>query len=75
MCPRELRDIQHSPARLKKRKDYNMLGWMILFALMSLLGMIATLARPAMFSALGALMFGFLFLVGLLTRLVRGRGW
>ncbi len=52
-----------------------MLGWMILFALMSLLGMIATLAHPAAFSALVALTFGFLFLIALLTRLVRGRGW
>ena len=52
-----------------------MLGWLILFALMTLLGMISALVRPATFSVLIAVTFGFLFVVGLLTRLVRGRGW
>jgi hypothetical protein len=52
-----------------------MLGWMILFALMTLLGGILTLANPASVSALVVLMFGLLFFLGLLTRLVRGRAW
>ena len=53
-----------------------MLGWMILFALMTLLGMGMTLAYPGSVSGLvGLSMFGLLFFVGLLTRLVRGRAW
>jgi hypothetical protein len=53
----------------------NMFGWMILFAIMAILGTGATLAHPAAFSAMAGLMFGFLFFLGLMTRLVRGRGW
>ena len=52
-----------------------MLGWMILFALMTILGIILVLANPASVSALVGLTFGCLFLLGLLTRLVRGRAW
>jgi hypothetical protein len=52
-----------------------MFGWMILFAIMAILGTVATLAHPAAFSAMAGLMFGFLFFLGLMTRLVRGRGW
>jgi hypothetical protein len=52
-----------------------MLGWMILFALMMLLGGVLTLANPVSVSLLVVLMFGLLFLLGLLTRLVRGRAW
>jgi hypothetical protein len=52
-----------------------MLGWMILFALMSVLGAIMMLGNPTMAWVLLGLMFALLFLVGLLTRLVRGRAW
>ena len=52
-----------------------MLGWMILFALMTLLGGVLTLANAASVFGLVVLMFGLLFLIGLLTRLVRGRAW
>lgn len=52
-----------------------MLGWMILFALMAILGALLTLANPASASGLVCLTFGLLFVVGLLTRLVRGRVW
>ncbi len=52
-----------------------MFGWMILFALLALLGTISSLAHPAAVSSLVALMFGLLFVIGLMTRLVRGRGW
>jgi hypothetical protein len=52
-----------------------MLGWMILFGLMTLIGAIMTLTTPASVSALMSLMFGLLFFLGLVTRLVRGRSW
>jgi hypothetical protein len=52
-----------------------MLGWMVLFAVMALLGTVSTLAHPAAVSALVGFTFGSLFFIGLLTRLVRGRGW
>src|SRR5450631_3567494 len=57
------------------RKTVDMLGWMILFAVMALLGTVSTLAHPAAVSALVGFTFGSLFFIGLLTRLVRGRGW
>ena len=52
-----------------------MLGWMILFALMSVLGAIMMLMNPTMAWVLLELMFALLFFAGLLTRLVRGRAW
>jgi energy-converting hydrogenase Eha subunit F len=52
-----------------------MLGWMIVFALMAILGTVLTLANPAAVSAVVGLMFALLFLLGLLTWLVRGRAW
>ncbi len=54
-----------------------MLGWMILFALMVLIGTVAMLAgTPAEASArLASSVFAFLFLVGLLTRAMRSRVW
>jgi hypothetical protein len=52
-----------------------MLGWMILFALMTIFGTILTFANPASASAMVVLTFGLLFLLGLLTRLARGRAW
>jgi hypothetical protein len=52
-----------------------MLGWMILFALMTILGAVMTLANPVAVSASVSSMFGLLFFVGLLTRLVGGRTW
>jgi hypothetical protein len=55
--------------------EKSMLGWMILFALMSVLGAIMMFTNPTMAWVLLELMFALLFLVGLLTRLVRGRVW
>jgi hypothetical protein len=52
-----------------------MLGWLILFALMTIFGIILTLASPASASAMVVFTFGLLFLLGLLTRLARGRAW
>ena len=51
------------------------LGWMIVFALMAILGAAMTLTSPAAVSTMVGLMFALLFLIGLLTRLVRGRAW
>ncbi len=50
-----------------------MLGWMILFGLLALLGAIFALTNPASVSAFVSLVFGLLFFVGLFTRLMRGR--
>ena len=52
-----------------------MLGWMMLFALMTILGAIMVLANPAMVWVLMESMFALLFLLGLVTRMVRGRAW
>jgi hypothetical protein len=52
-----------------------MLGWMILFALMIVLGTVITLANPAVVPAMVVFIFALLFVVGFLTRLVRGRAW
>jgi len=52
-----------------------MLGWMILFAFMAILGALLRLANPASTSSLMGLTFGLLFFAGLVTRLVRGRAW
>jgi hypothetical protein len=50
-----------------------MLGWMILFALMTILGTVMTLYTPEMAPATAGLVFALLFVVGLLTRFVRGQ--
>ena len=52
-----------------------MLGWMILFALMVLIGAAATLSgNPGDAAAkMASAVFAILFLLGLLTRAVRGR--
>jgi len=52
-----------------------MLGWTILFALMSLSGIVSMLAgHPApMFLKTASFLFAALFLISLLTRAVRGR--
>lgn len=52
-----------------------MLGWMIVFALMTILGALMTVARATLVADWVCLMFGFLFVAGLLTRLVRGNAW
>jgi len=53
-----------------------MLGWMILFALLALLAPIMMLAGYGTSAPeMTGLVFTLLFLVGLLTRLVRGRAW
>jgi hypothetical protein len=50
-----------------------MLGWTITFAAMTLLGAVIKITNPASLSAPVVLMFGLLFLLSLLTRLMRGR--
>lgn len=54
-----------------------MLGWMILFALMALLGTIPMIiGHPADAAVmLTSSVFTFLFVLGLLTRAVRERAW
>jgi hypothetical protein len=52
-----------------------MVGWMIVFATLALLGTGMTLANPAPVSTMTGIVFALLFLLGLLTRLVRGRAW
>jgi hypothetical protein len=53
-----------------------MLGWMILFAIMVLIGAVAMLTGSFSESArLASSVFAVLFLIGLLTRAVRGRVW
>lgn len=53
-----------------------MLGWLILFALMAAPGAISTVSgEPATASVIASgLVFSLLFMIGLLTRLVAGRG-
>lgn len=51
-----------------------MLGWMILFALMVVLGMVLVLAGHTA-AAAGSGVFGFLFVAGLVTYAGRGRAW
>jgi len=51
-----------------------MRGWMILFALMSLVAAGVSLDTPTVASARGAgVLFGVLFLLSLATRFIRGR--
>jgi hypothetical protein len=54
-----------------------MLGWMILFALMVILGAILMIiGSPAAASVrMASSIFAILFLLGLLTRAARGRAW
>jgi len=52
-----------------------MIGWTILFALMTILGAVLTLVNPASAYVLMLLLFGLLFLLSLLMRLARGRAW
>ena len=52
-----------------------MFGWMMIFGMMMLLGFGMTLANPGTGWIVECAMFSFLFLAGLLTRLVGGRAW
>jgi hypothetical protein len=52
-----------------------MLGWMILFALLAILGTALSLINPATISTMVGVVFALLFLLGLVTRLMRGRAW
>ncbi len=54
-----------------------MLGWMILFALMVVLGFVATTTGNAGQTSMWmtTIVFACLFLVGVLTRAARGRAW
>jgi hypothetical protein len=53
-----------------------MTGWMILFILMVLFGLLSMLADSATLSARWACsLFGLLFLAAVVTRAARGRAW
>jgi len=54
-----------------------MLGWIILFALMVVIGFVATIIGNSVQTSMWitSIVFACLFLVGLLTRAVRGRAW
>ncbi|HTP32791.1 MAG TPA: hypothetical protein VMJ75_11490 [Candidatus Acidoferrales bacterium] len=52
-----------------------MFGWMILFALMTIVGSVMALLGAPAFSSIVALTFGLLFLIGLFARLIGGRAW
>jgi hypothetical protein len=52
-----------------------MLGWMMVFALMAILGTVMTLTGPGSVATIIGLIFALLFVLGLLTRVVRGRAW
>jgi hypothetical protein len=62
------------PATLPGGKE-KMFGWMIVFALFAALGTVMALANPAPVSTMVGVMFGLLFLLGLVTRLLRGKAW
>jgi hypothetical protein len=51
-----------------------MLGWMILFALMVVPGFVATISVQTSMR-ITSIVFAGLFLVGVLTRVARGRAW
>jgi hypothetical protein len=72
--------MEESPGEAKRRRcqgDAKTLGWTILFALISLSGVVVTLAgQPCPFCLKTAsFIFAALFLVSLLTRAVRGRAF
>jgi hypothetical protein len=53
-----------------------MLDWLILFALMFVLGFVATITGNAVHTSIfSSIVFGCLFLVGLLSRAARGSAW
>jgi len=52
-----------------------MLGWMIVFALMMILGAVRMLMQPDASVTMECVIFTILFLAGLLTRVARGRAW
>lgn len=52
-----------------------MLGWMIVFALLALLGAARSLANPAVASSMVGILFALLFVLCLVTRVMRGRAW
>lgn len=52
-----------------------MLGWMIMFALMVVFGIILMLAGHTTAAAAASGLFGLLFLAGLVTYAGRGRAW
>ena len=53
-----------------------MLGWMILFALIAILATFMNLAgSQSLAPQVGGLVFAILFVIGLATRLARGRAW
>jgi len=52
-----------------------MLGWMILFALMVVFGMVLMLAGHTAAAVAASGLFGLLFVAGLVTYAARGRAW
>jgi hypothetical protein len=67
--------LQFLHAEYKVKKEQAMLGWMIVFGLISVLGGISAItgANPAISMKLTSLLFASLFFLGLLTYAIRGR--
>jgi uncharacterized membrane protein YtjA (UPF0391 family) len=58
----------------KQSKGENMLGWMIVFALISAVGALSSMSgAPAASMKIASFLFASLFLLGLLTYAIRGR--
>jgi uncharacterized membrane protein YtjA (UPF0391 family) len=58
----------------KQSKGENMLGWMIVFALISAVGALSSMSgAPAASMKITSFLFASLFLLGLLTYAIRGR--
>jgi len=52
-----------------------MLGWMILLALLAILGLVLSITNASVVFSLVLLTFGLLFVLGLFTWVMRGRAW
>jgi hypothetical protein len=67
--------IAYLDMREIQAEERTMLGWMIVFALISVLGGLSTMtgATPAISMKMTSLLFASLFFLGLLTYAIRGR--
>jgi uncharacterized membrane protein YtjA (UPF0391 family) len=66
-------DLQSKKCRTLPRRN-EMLGWMIVFAIIAVLGAVLSLSgNPAASVRIAGLLFSSLFFLGLLTYAVRGR--
>jgi hypothetical protein len=67
--------LQFLHARSQSKKEQTMLGWMIVFGLIAVLGGISAVTgvNPAISMKLTSLLFASLFFLGLLTYAIRGR--